>query len=40
MRNGRMEKVGVDVHTAGETLQADGVKLFDDAHTKLLEVMQ
>ena len=34
-----LEKLGVDLHDAGETLQREGVVLFDQAYTKLLCLM-
>jgi len=34
-----LEKLGVDLHDAGETLQREGVALFDQAYTKLLGLM-
>ncbi len=39
MRNS-LEKIGIDLHTTGETSRAEGAKLFDDAYTKLPELMQ
>ena len=35
-----LEKLGVDLHAAGEKLQTEGVKLFDDAYTKLLKLLE
>ncbi len=35
-----LEKIGIDPHAVGEALQAEGVRLFDDAYTKLLELMR
>lgn len=34
-----LEKLGIDMHAAGDQLQTEGVKLFDDAYTKLLELV-
>ncbi len=34
-----LEKLGVDLHDAGKTLQREGVALFDQAYTKLLGLM-
>jgi transaldolase len=34
-----LEKLGIDLHAVGEKLQKEGVKLFDDAYTKLLKLL-
>lgn len=34
-----LEHIGIDLHAAGEQLQVEGVKLFEDAYTKLLALM-
>lgn len=34
-----LEQAGIDLHAVGEQLQVEGVKLFDDAFTKLLGLM-
>ena len=34
-----LEKSGIDARTVGETLQVEGVKLFDDAYSKLFELV-
>ncbi|MBI3898873.1 MAG: transaldolase [Gammaproteobacteria bacterium] len=35
-----LERIGIDLHVVGETLQVDGVRLFDEAYSKLLELTQ
>ena len=35
----RLEKMGIDMQAVGEQLQTEGVKLFDDSYTKLLELV-
>lgn len=34
-----LEQIGIDPHTVGEVLQQEGVKLFDDAYSKLLDLV-
>ncbi len=35
-----LETLGIDLDEAGETLQAEGVKLFEDSYDRLIEVMR
>ena len=35
-----LEHIGIDLHAAGEQLQVEGVKLFEEAYTKLLALME
>lgn len=35
-----LERLGMDLNAAAETLQADGVRLFDEAYTALLKLLQ
>jgi transaldolase len=35
-----LERLGIDLHEVGETLQRQGVELFDSAYTKLLDLMK
>jgi transaldolase len=35
-----LEKLGIDLHATGETLQRRGVELFDSAYSKLLDLMK
>lgn len=34
-----LEEIGIDMHAVGEQLQEEGVKLFDEAYAKLLELV-
>jgi len=35
-----LEKLGIDLHATGETLQRQGVELFDTAYTRLLDLVK